>query len=114
MATESTLKPWLGAIISKFVSGLFHGSLVGGGTVAIADTTAGTNVTTHNLLVATLISAIIGAIKDVGFYINANPMPNIFAQPIVAPVAGPVATPSVSDQPATLVSPTNEKPPLAL
>lgn len=105
MATNSTFKPWLGGIISQFIGGLFHGSVVGAGGTTALDISSGQITSVKRILLGTVIAALIGAIKDVSLYVNENPMPNIFAQPVVAPIPGPVAAPTVSDQPSTLVSP---------
>lgn len=105
MSSKSTLLPWIGAIISEFISGVFHGSVTGAGvSVFAAD---GQTLVTKKIIIMTIVGACIGGIKDVALYIQSNPMPNVFAQPVVAPVAGPVATPTVSDQPTTLVQPTS-------
>lgn len=103
--SQSTFKPWLGAIISEFVSGVFHGSVVGAGTITAVDTASNVQTTGHGILWATAIAAIIGGVKDIALYIQTNPMPNVFSSPTIAPVPGPVATPTVSDQQSTLTQP---------
>lgn len=106
MKSNSTLLPWIGALISQFISGVAHGGFVGGVGTAAVDASNSQLATQATLIKATLIMAFVGGLKDVALYINANPMPNIFAPPVIAPVVGPVATPTVSDQPSTLSSPT--------
>jgi hypothetical protein len=88
---DSTLIRWLGAIISEAVSGFAHGAIIGGGGAAAADDFG-------MLVKVTITSGLISAAKDVFLYINANPMPNVFAAPIIAPVAPvPAVIPTTSE-----------------
>ncbi len=101
MKPNSTLFPWVGAILSKAVSGFAHGAATAAGVGLVVNTLD----QAIGLLKITALGGCVGAVKDVFLYINKNPMPNIFAAPTIAPVAGPVATPTIGDQPKTLASP---------
>lgn len=109
------LTPWLGAILSKFISGLFHGTVVSGVVVSGGKVAAdATGIPAQNphlelwaLIVGTAIGAVTSGIKDVAFFVNANPMPNIFAPPVIAPAIAPVAEPSISSAPVLGASNSN-------
>ncbi len=101
----ATFKPWLGGVLSKFVSGMAHGALIGSGTGAIVTTAEGRIPSHHEIILTAIISLLSGGLKDVWLYIENNPLPDLFSNPIIAPIPGPVATPTVSDQPSTLAQP---------
>ena len=105
MNPKSTFMPWLGGLLSEFVGGVAHGAFTGGIGTSAVGASDGTLTTQSMLIKATLIFALVSGLKDVGLYVNKNPLPNLFAQPVIAPVPGPVATPTVSDQPSTLAQP---------
>lgn len=102
----STLKPWLGAILSKFVAGMAHGALLGN-FIGAGQTIVTQVAPDQRTLIWTNVLGIFGnAFKEVFLYVQSNPLPNLLAAPVIAPIPGPVAPPTVSDQPSTLMQPT--------